>query len=82
MSDDAPHPDGDGNPHGPYRVEQVNGRHGPRWRLTGPGLEGAKAYPWQEFRDKLEELAALMNFAWRAGRAAPAGRRRDQPATD
>ncbi|HEX8524238.1 MAG TPA: hypothetical protein VF669_18430 [Tepidisphaeraceae bacterium] len=49
---------------GPYRVERVEGPKGPSWRLVGPGLEDPKAYPWDEFREKLEELARLMNFAW------------------
>lgn len=64
MSSPAP-PSADG---GPYRVEQTPGPDGnPRWRLTGPGLGPTKAYPWAEVRDKLDELAALMNFAWRQG---------------
>jgi hypothetical protein len=49
---------------GPYRVERVETTDGPRWRLSGPGLEGTKAYPWEEFREKLHEMAELMNFAW------------------
>ena len=49
---------------GPYRVERVETPHGPRWRLSGPGLEATKAYPWEEFREKLNEMAELMNFAW------------------
>ena len=52
------------SPSGPYRVERVETADGPRWRLAGPGLEGTKAYPWEEFRDKLQEMAELMNFAW------------------
>ena len=53
---------------GPYRVERVETADGPRWRLSGPGLEGTKAYPWEEFREKLNEMAELMNFAWRQSR--------------
>jgi hypothetical protein len=53
---------------GPYRVERVETADGPRWRLTGPGLGGTKAYPWEEFREKLREMADLMNFAWRQAR--------------
>jgi len=49
---------------GPYRVERVATPDGPRWRLSGPGLEATKAYPWEEFREKLNEMAELMNFAW------------------
>ena len=64
-------PDG-GDPPAPYRVEQIETGSGPRWRLAGPGLTGARAYPWIEFRDKLEELAAVMNFAWAVGRSARA----------
>ena len=48
----------------PYRVERIDTPSGPRWRLSGPGLEGTKAYPWEEFREKLQEMADLMNFAW------------------
>ncbi len=49
---------------GPYRVEQLDTEAGPTWRLSGPGLQDAKAYPYGEFRDKLAELAQVMNFAW------------------
>ena len=49
---------------GPYRVEQLDTDAGPTWRLSGPGLRDAKAYPYGEFRDKLAELAQVMNFAW------------------
>ena len=49
---------------GPYRVEQLDSDAGPTWRLCGPGLSDAKAYPYGEFRDKLAELAQVMNFAW------------------
>ena len=49
---------------GPYRVERIDTPEGPRWRLSGPGLEVTKAYPWEEFREKLNEMAELMNFAW------------------
>ncbi len=49
----------------PYRVERIQTPGGPAWRLVGPGLEDPKAYPWAEFREKLEELARVMNFAWR-----------------
>jgi hypothetical protein len=42
---------------GPYRVEQIDADGGPQWRLAGPGLRDAKAYPYGEFRDKLDELA-------------------------
>jgi hypothetical protein len=63
---------GPGGPLGPYHVEQVGGDDGgPRWRLAGPGLGETKAYPWAEVRDKLDELAALMNFAWARGRDEP-----------
>ena len=62
------------NAPGPYQVERIDTPDGPRWRLSGPGLEATKAYPWEEFREKLNEMAALMNFAWaqamREGRAA------------
>jgi hypothetical protein len=53
---------------GPYRVERVETAGGPRWRLSGPGLVGTKAYPWEEFREKLGEMADLMNFAWHQAR--------------
>ena len=56
---------------GPYRVEQLDTDAGPAWRLAGPGLRDAKAYPHAEFRDKLGELARVMNFAWQQARAAP-----------
>lgn len=49
---------------GPYRVERVETPQGPAWRLVGPGLSETKAYPWEEFRDKLAQMASLMNFAW------------------
>ena len=52
------------SPSGPYRVERLDTADGPRWRLSGPGLEVTKAYPWEEFREKLNEMAELMNFAW------------------
>jgi hypothetical protein len=61
------------NPAGPYRVERVETSDGPRWRLTGPGQGGTKAYPWDEFREKLGEMADLMNFAWRQAKAADGG---------
>ena len=49
---------------GPYRVERIQTPDGPAWRLAGPGLDDAKAYPWEEFREKLAEMAHLMNFAY------------------
>jgi hypothetical protein len=52
----------------PYRVEQIDGPAGPMWRLTGPGLDHAKPYPHPEVREKLSELATVMNFAWNEGR--------------
>lgn len=52
------------DPFAPYRVEQIDADDGPRWRLAGPGLRDARAYPYGEFRDKLAELARVMNFAW------------------
>ena len=52
---------------GPYRVERVQTAEGPAWRLAGPGLDESKAYPWEEFRDKLAEMAELMNFAYAQG---------------
>jgi hypothetical protein len=69
MTTDAPLA-GRGPADPPYFVEQVSGPDGPRWRLAGPGLGPTKAYPWAEVRDKLDELAALMNFAWQQGRDA------------
>ena len=51
---------------GPYHVERIEAPGGPRWRLSGPGLDGTtKTYPWDEVRDKLAQMAELMNFAWR-----------------
>ena len=52
-------------PAGPYHVEQLETPEGPEWHLAGPGLEGTKGYAWEEVREKLSEMAALMNFAWR-----------------
>ena len=49
---------------GPYRVERVETAEGPAWRLVGPGLDESKAYPWEEFGEKLAEMAHLMNFAY------------------
>ncbi|HEX8912333.1 MAG TPA: hypothetical protein VF796_08225 [Humisphaera sp.] len=57
----------------PYAVEQIYTESGPAWRLVGPGLVDAKAYPWAEVREKLAELAAVMNFAWRQARATSGG---------
>ena len=45
-------------------MERLETADGPRWRLVGPGLPDTKTYPWEEFRDKLNEMAELMNFAW------------------
>ena len=64
---------------GPYRVDRVETRDGPRWRLIGPGLEGTKAYPWEEFGEKLNEIAELMNFAWNQAQNQPEP---DESATD
>lgn len=50
---------------GPYQVRRIDTPAGPRWGLTGPGLDGTKTYPWDEFRDKLGQMAELMNFVWR-----------------
>jgi len=52
-------------PNGPYHVERIEGPKGPAWRLVGPGMEDQKAYPWDEVREKLDNLAKVMNFAWR-----------------
>ena len=65
---------------GPYRVERVETPQGPRCRLTGPGLEGGKTYPWDEVREKLAEMAELMNFAWQ--QASVAGERRGETSRD
>ena len=53
---------------GPYRVEEFRTPQGARWKLVGPGLEGNHSYPWSEFREKLADLAELMNFAWAQAR--------------
>jgi hypothetical protein len=45
-------------------VERLETPDGPRWRLIGPGLPDTKTYPSEEFRDRLNEMAELMNFAW------------------
>ena len=60
------------DPTGPYHVERVQTPEGPGWRLAGPGLGGVKAYPWEEVRDKLREMADLRNFAWRQAKAEDA----------
>jgi hypothetical protein len=57
-------------PTGPYRVEREETPQGPRWRLAGPGLDGVKSYEWEEAREKLREMAELMNFAWRQAEMA------------
>ena len=49
---------------GPYHVERVDSPDGPCWRLSGPGLGQGKGYPWEEAKEKLGEMAKLMNFAW------------------
>lgn len=59
-----PNPNAAGRNARPYCVEQIDAEAGPTWRLCGPGLRDAKAYPYNEFRDKLAELAQVMNFAW------------------
>ncbi len=58
---------------GPYCVERVETPQGPRCRLAGPGLTGGKTYPWDEVREKLAEMAELMNFAWREAQQARDG---------
>jgi hypothetical protein len=61
---------------GPYHVKRIDTSQGPRWRLAGPGQDGAepaKSYPWDEVREKLAELAELMNFAWTESRRQPHG---------
>ena len=63
---------------GPYYVEQVDTPQGPAWRLAGPGLDATRAYPWAEAREKLAELAEMMNFAWRQSE----GRPQDDPPGD
>jgi hypothetical protein len=57
---------------GPYRVDCIATSEGRRWRLSGPGLEATKAYPWEEVGEKLNEMAELMNFAWRQAQIHPA----------
>jgi hypothetical protein len=57
-------------PNGPYHVERLDGPDGARWRLAGPGLPDTKGYPWEEAREKLGEMAALMNFAWHQAQSA------------
>jgi hypothetical protein len=64
---------------GPYRVERVETPQGACCRLAGPGLEGGKAYPWEEVREKLQEMAELMNFAWRQAVRAGAARGHEAP---
>jgi hypothetical protein len=60
-------------PTGPYRVERDQTPQGVRWRLAGPGLDGVKSYDWDEAREKLCEMAELMNFAWRQAKLASSG---------
>ena len=65
-------------PTGPYRVEREQTAHGPRWRLAGPGLTDVKSYEWEEAREKLREMAELMNFAWRQAQSASAANTSDE----
>jgi len=37
-------------------------------------LGGVKAYPWEEVREKLREMADLMNFAWHEAQKATSAR--------
>jgi hypothetical protein len=59
---------------GPYQVERIVTSKGPAYRLTGPGLDQTKPYQDEEFREKLDELAKLMNFAWNQSRQAQESR--------
>jgi len=67
----AQQPPSDPTQDGPYRVERVDTPDGPAWRLVGPGLDHAKLYAWEEVREKLTEMAHLMNFAYAQGRKHP-----------
>jgi hypothetical protein len=59
---------------GPYHVERVETPDGPCWRLSGPGLGQGKGYPWEEAKEKLGEMAKLMNFAWQQATTQRHGR--------
>jgi hypothetical protein len=60
---------------GPYRVQSSATREDvPReWRLTGPGLD-LRGFRFPESRERLEDLAKLMNLAFAAGIVAGAAR--------
>lgn len=73
---------------GPYRVlrdEAPDERVRSGWRLDGPGLSAGsgRRFAFDESRERLADIAALMNFAFAQGEAALAsgqGKKNEAPA--
>jgi hypothetical protein len=56
-----------------YRVRKVEQPWGSGYRLDGPGLQMERALRDEESRERLEDIANLMNFAFEQGRRVVGG---------
>jgi hypothetical protein len=50
-----------------YKVRKLERSRGDGYRLEGPGLEGERIFRSEESRERLQDIADLMNFAFEEG---------------
>jgi hypothetical protein len=53
---------------GKYKVNTIHESWGSGYQLDGPGLRMARVFRGEESRERLEDIADLMNFAFEQGR--------------
>ena len=53
---------------GRYKVNTIHKSWGSGYQLDGPGLRMARVFRGEESRERLEDIADLMNFAFEQGR--------------
>jgi len=51
-----------------YKVKPFEQSWGSGYRLEGPGLQTERVFRGEESRERLEDIADLMNFAFEQGR--------------
>ena len=51
-----------------YKVSRIQAPWGDGYRLDGPGLQMDRPFRSEESRERLEDIANLMNFAFEQGR--------------
>ena len=51
-----------------YRVTTFQDSEGAGYRLDGPGLQMQRLFRGDDYREKLQDMAELMNFSFEQGR--------------